>query len=153
MYRAHRSATPAVLLTLALVSTSVGCGSIDPSLIDPTIFPEHVNVLRLQLPSFDDELEGLWLWRQSEATGEFEAVSEIRLGETVVENGQEFVEYEILDPAGNSLGPKFSSAVDRTGTSPQLALWVIRFSQPGDFKASVYNAAGESGLSSQSIPL
>jgi len=69
----HRFATPAVLAVVLLaLSTGAGCGNIDPALINPEQLPEHVSVLRLQLPSFDDNLAGIWLWRRSETTGEFE---------------------------------------------------------------------------------
>jgi hypothetical protein len=156
MHRAHRFATPAVLVALVLVlATGSGCGgTIDPNLIPQTELPEHVKVVRLQLPSFDEgELEGIWLWRRSETSGEFEPVSEIRLGAVVFEGEQEFVEYELLDPSGTSLGLTLSAAVDRSGPVPQLALWVLRFAESGAFKASVYNAAGESPLSTQTVRL
>lgn len=154
MLRAVRFATPAVLLATVLVLTSSGCGAIDPAQITPELIPEHVKVLRLQLPTFDqDAIQGVWMWRRSDVTGEFEAVSEIRLTDSVVENEVEFIEYELLDPAGNSLGVTLSAEVDRTGPMPELSLWFIRFTLPGEFKASVYNAAGESGLSAESIVL
>jgi hypothetical protein len=155
MFRAHRFATPAVLLALALAFAGSGCGAvISPELVDPSQLPDHVKVVRLQLPSFDGaDLQGIWLWRRSEASGDFEPVSEIRLTDTLVENGMEFVEYELMNPTGTSLGVTLSAEVDRSGAMPELALWVIRFALPGEFKASVYNEAGESPLSEQSIQL
>ncbi|NNL67775.1 MAG: hypothetical protein HKP30_16115 [Myxococcales bacterium] len=154
MLRADRFATPAVLLAAALAFAGSGCGAIDPAQIQPELIPEHVKVLRLQLPSFDeDAIQGVWMWRRSEVTGEFEAVSEIRLTDSVLEGETEFVEYELLDPAGSSLGVTLSAEVDRSGAMPELSLWFIRFTLPGEFKASVYNAAGESGLSAESILL
>jgi hypothetical protein len=154
MSRAHRFATPAVLLALVLVvSTGAGCGGVDPALIDPDALPEHVNVLRVQLPSLDEDLDGIWLHRRSEITGEFEPISEIRLTGRVSEEGAEFVEYELLDPSGVSIGLTLSAQVDRSGPAPELALWIVRFSEPGEFKASVYNQAGESSLSEQTITL
>lgn len=154
MFRAHRFATPAVLLALGLAFATTGCGGVDPSLIPPGQLPEHLKVMRVQLPAFDEaDLEGIWLWRRSESTGQFEVVSEIRLHDTLLESGEEFVEYELMDPAGTPLGLTLSAGVDRSTPVPELALWVIRFSEPGEFKASVYNAAGESPLSAQSILL
>ena len=38
--------------------------------------------------------------------------------------GQEFIEYELLDPNGTSLGLALSSFVDRSAPAPELALWV-----------------------------
>lgn len=146
MHRAHRF-TKAVLLAVGLAIAGSGCGAIDPSQL-----PENLKVLRVQLPSFDGgDLQGIWLWRRSETTGQFEPVSEIRLGATVVESGQEFVEYELLDPTGAPVGITLSASVERDGPVPQLALWVIRFEAAGEYKASVYNAAGESPLSQQSV--
>jgi len=154
MNRAHRFATPAVLLALALAFAGSGCGGVDPSLIPPSQLPDHLKVVRLQLPSFDGgDLQGIWLWRRSETTGQFEPISEIRLEGVLFDGGQEFVEYELMDPTGTSLGLTLSAIVDRAGPVPELALWVVRFEAPGEFKASVYNAAGESPLSAQSIQL
>jgi len=148
MHRAHRF-SKAVLLVLGLAFAGSGCGTIDPSQL-----PENLKVLRVQLPSFDEgDLEGIWLWRRSEATGVYEPVSEIRLGATVLEGGQEFVEYELMDPTGAPVGITLSASVERDGAVPQLALWVIRFDASGEYKASVYNAAGESALSAESVVL
>lgn len=144
MFRAHRFATPAVLVAVGLALATTGCGTVDDDV--------PVAVIRLQLPSFDEgALEGIWLWRKNEKNGRFRPVSEIRLGTTVVENGVEYVEYELLDRDGNSLQVTLSAAVDRTAGTPELALWVVRFAKPGEFKATVYNAAGESPLSEASV--
>lgn len=154
MHRAHRFATPAVLLALVLAFAGSGCGAVDSNLLPPGPLGDHLRVVRLQLPSFDGgELEGIWLWRRSDVTGEFEPVSEIRLTDVVVHSDREFVEYELMDPTGTSLGVTLSAAVERDTTVPTLALWVIRWNAPGEFKASVYNAAGESPLSAQTILL
>ena len=94
----HRFVTPAVLLLLALGPTT-GCGPVDSSQISPALIPEHVNVLRLRISSFDTTRpEGLWLWRLSRESGQYEPVSEIRFGETVVEADREYVSYRLLDP-------------------------------------------------------
>jgi len=154
MSTAHRVATPAVLLALALVSAGSGCGAVDPHSLPPGQAPGEVKVLRIQLPSFDEaEIQGIWLWRLSEATQVFQPISEIRLGSRRIENGQELIEYELLEPSGASSGITLSADVDRSGAAPQLALWVIRFGLPGEFKATVYNAAGESPLSAETIVL
>jgi hypothetical protein len=154
MLRLRRFATPAVLLAVALaLPLGAGCSAVDPTLIESGALIENLGVLRVQLPSFDEELDGIWLWRRSETTGQFEEVSEIRFLDTVVDGGQEFVEYQIMDPTGTPLDVTLSASVDRSGTSPELVLWVVRFGDPGEFKASVYNAAGESPLSEQTILL
>ena len=143
MFRAHRFATPAVLLALGLALSTTGCGAAGD-------LPIHV--VRLQLPSFDDgQLEGIWLWRLNQRAGEYRPISEIRLGDVVVENGVEYVEYELLDRDGNRLQVTLSAVVDRSAEIPELALWIVRFAKPGEFRASVYNAAGESPLSDESV--
>lgn len=149
----HRFATPAVLLAALLFSS--GCGApIDPSMVSPGIIPDNVAVLRMQLPSFDESpIEGIWMWRKSETTGEFEPLSEIRFTGNIEEPGGEFVEYELHDPAGNTLGITLSAQIDRSGEMPELTLWFVRFSLPGEFKATLYNDAGESGLSIETIVL
>jgi len=154
MHHTHRHAAPALLLVLALAVAGSGCGAIDPNLIPPEQLPEHVKVVRLQLPSFDGGgLQGIWLWRRSEVSGQFEPASEIRLHGVVVEGGQEFVEYELMDPTGTSLGVTLSAHVDRNEPAPEVAFWVIRFDAPGEYRASVYNAVGESPMSAQSVQL
>jgi hypothetical protein len=154
MLRARRFAIPATLLALGLAVAGSGCGSVDPALIDASILPENVKVLRLQMPAFDDaRIQGIRMWRRSELTGQFEPASEIRFVGIASEEGQEFLEYRLLDPAGNPLDLPLSATIERDGGSALVALWFVRFGLPGEFRASVYNAAGESGLSEQGIAL
>lgn len=153
MRLAHRFATPAVWMLLVL-GPVLGCGQVDPSTIPAHHIPEHVKVLRMQLPSFDTSPpDGIRLWRLSETTGEFEPISEIRLSEPVVEDGEEFVGYTLIDPAGNPIELPLSARVERDGAFPTLALWVVRFAPAGEFKASLFNAAGESSLSQETLTL
>ncbi len=154
MSRSHRFATPAVMLATTLLLGTVACGPVDPNLVTQQIIPEHVKVLRMQVPALDDgPIGGIWMWRKSEVTGEFEPLSEIRFTDTVEENGTEFLEYELIDPSGNTLGVTLSAQIDRSGEVPELSLWFVRFSGNGEFKASLYNEAGESPLSTQTIVL
>jgi len=154
MLRARRFAAPVMLLALGLAVAGSGCGHIDPALIDPSLLPENVTVLRLQMPAFEGaQIQGIRMWRRSELSDQFEPVSEIRFVGIVSEQGQEFLEYRLLDPAGNPLDLPLSATIERDGASAQVALWFLRFSLPGEFKASVFNAAGESALSAQGIAL
>lgn len=150
----RRFATPATLFGLVcLLFGGAGCGNVDPALVDPSTLFDNVRVLRLQLPSLDEGLDGIRLWRRSESTGQFEPVSAVQLDGLVEDGGAEYLEYELMDPQGASLGLTLSAAVDRGSAAPELALWVVRFAEPGAFKASVYNSAGESPLSEQTILL
>ncbi len=152
----RRRATPAALAALVCAVTLplVACGPGGITTIPEHQIPEHVKVLRIQIPSFDaSRIEGIWLWRLSAETGEYEPEIEIRLSGVVVEDGREYVEYAQYDPDGNPLGFTPSAELARAGSEATLALWLVRFGPPGDFKASLYNAAGESGLSSQTLPL
>jgi hypothetical protein len=154
MLRARRFATPAVLLALGLAVAGAGCGSVDPALLDASTLPENLKVLRLELPSFEEgRIQGIWMWRRSEVDGGFEPVSEIRLLGIATDQGQEYLEYRLMDPSGNPLDLVLSAAIARTGSSAVVSLWFLRFAEPGAFKASVYNAVGDSGLSEQTIDL
>jgi hypothetical protein len=93
------------------------------------------------------------MWRRSEITGLFEPATGIHFLGVVTEEDQEFLEYRLLDPAGNPLDLPLSATIERDGGSALVALWFVRFGLPGEFRASVYNAAGESGLSEQGIAL
>jgi hypothetical protein len=148
----HRFATPAVLCLLAL-GPGAGC-DLEPSLFDTAHDPQRLGVLRVQLEAFDESRpEGIRLWRRTEAGDGFEFVSEIRLGASTSEAGAEYIGYRLLDPDGQDFGLPLSSLVQRDGEAVTLALWLVRFGPEGEFKASVYNEAGESELSSNSVVL
>lgn len=146
----HRYATPAVLLlALGLLS---GCEGVDPAQLG--IVADQVAVLRVEVPTFDaSPPEGIRLWRRAEDSGQFEPISEIRLSSPVVEQEQEYVEYTLLDPAGQPIEIRLSSMLERNGDGARLTLWLIRFAPSGEFKASLYNQAGESPLSNEVVVL
>jgi len=147
-----RRGLPAAWLVLLCVLLA-GCGPIDSSYLGGAQL-EDVRVLRLRVPSFDaTQPEGVRLWRRSEDSGDYEPVSEILLAPLSTTDGLEYVPYTLLDPTGQPIGIPLWSRLEREPEGATLAFWMIRFADPGEFKASLFNAAGESDLSQESVLL
>jgi hypothetical protein len=114
----------------------------------------------IEIPGFDSfAVEGVWFWKLNSATGQYERAGGIRLhrdatAETSwpqLASGAEVIAYsntsqeEVVLPA----------EVIRDPAAPdQVTLRLLYTSpEPGVFKATIFNAAGESELSDQTIAL
>jgi len=113
--------------------------------------------IRVTIPDFDSKgVTGVWVWRQSEQTGQFVRDTEIEIGDLVVaQNGLEIV--SIVTTTG-PLGERASlpTGVERDAANPDrvtLSLGFTRLSAPGTFKVSTYNDVGDSPLSQESTQL
>ncbi len=150
-----RIATPAVLGMLALLLTSVGCNWSETSEGDIAAqLPEHVKVVRIRVANFDaSQIRGIWLYRWNDLEGTYEPSQEIQLDTPVLDGGREYVDYTLFDPSGLALPITPSAEVERDGDDATLALWFVRLGEPGEFRATLYNEAGESGLSEEVILL
>jgi hypothetical protein len=105
------------------------------------------------------QVQGVWLWRYDQAAGRYQRDNGIQF-----HRDQPTTQYQEQFPPGTELvlytyagdGSEMPASVQRDPNDPDrvtLQLWYLRFSEPGVFKASTYNAAGESVLSSGSILL
>jgi len=110
----------------------------------------ELRAFRVQLPGFETaEVLGLWVWRASPQTGEFERYAQIEFGTVVDGEGHEFLPYS-LTIAGSPA--TLYSLVTREPTAPDDVVLHLSFgSALGTFKLSSYNAAGESPLSAGTL--
>lgn len=111
------------------------------------------------IPGFDAyQVQGVHLWRLDSRTGRYERIGELR-----------FERAPSLDEFGKKLNPRTEwlaysdptgsrqlTKVKRNRKNPDqvsLRLWYLRMEEPAYYKASVFNAAGESPLSERRIQL
>ena len=105
-----------------------------------------VKGMLVQLPRFETaEILGLWVWRASPQTGEFERFAQIEFGSIASEGDFEYLPYTVTI-AGSPF--TFNAPVERPDTAPEDVTLGLSFGQAiGTFKVSSYNAVGESPLS------
>ena len=85
----------------------------------------------LELPSFaDGSIEGIWLWRRSDASGAWER-----------EDAR----------AGFELSSRLDGA--ETPDTVRVGLWYMRWEDPGTYRVSAYGPSGESALSETTLDL
>jgi len=126
------------LALLALVLPLLAC--------DPTF-------LTVKIPDFGSkQVEGVWVWRLSAQTNQYEREALIRFqGVTTLTTGQ-FLSYAAYSNAGTQ---SLTAGIVRDPANPDVVTVTLGFElgQPGVFKVSTFNAAGESSLSAQSESL
>lgn len=118
--------------------------------------------MQIQLDGFTSSgIEGIVLHR-ADSGGTYQPVCEIHFSEfrTIVRRGQaiERIKYvqTCLDGEMGVPVVTLETNVRRPSAGSdaiQLDLWYLRFEAPGLYKASAFNAAGESPLSAASLPL
>lgn len=130
------------------------------AIVLPVLSGCEIKPFTVQIVGWDAyEIQGLWLWRYDQTGQRFER-----------DNGIQFLRdrstEQLADrfPAGTELvlytfatgGTEMPVQVERSPSDPDrvtLRLWYLRFTEPGIFKATTYNAAGESSFSANSILL
>jgi hypothetical protein len=126
----------AALALVALALAATGC---------------EVRGFRLQVPGFDTMgVRGVWVWRESPSSGEYERYAQIEFGERFqLYEGAEFLWYSF--PAVE--GPMYlQTAIERASAGPDGVNLNLAFLQvPGRFKLSSYNENGESPLSTGTL--
>jgi hypothetical protein len=115
----------------------------------------------IEIPGFDTfAVEGIWFWKLDPATGQYERAGGIRLHRDAaaepwwpeLSSDAELIAYsnttqeEVVLPAEVIRDPANPDQVT-------LRLLYVNSDDPGVFKATIFNAAGESGLSDQTIDL
>jgi hypothetical protein len=102
---------------------------------------------RVQLNAFeDDQVRGLWLWKET-AAGDFERYANIAFGALHAHEGEEFLPYS-FDLNGDPV--MVNAPVDRD-EADNLTVTLYFSHEPGAYKLTSYNSAGESGFSAGTL--
>jgi len=114
-----------------------------------------VNQVSMEIPNFGDgDVQGIWLWRFSTTTKQYERDCRVAFSNPDVDaTGNEYISY--TQQCTNQPDINLNAYIHPAPTDPNtvtLTLWYTRFQgTPGSYKASAYNAVGESALSSTSL--
>jgi hypothetical protein len=111
--------------------------------------------ITLALPGFGNgSIDGVWIWHLA-SSGQYERACRLQLSDTqTTPTGIEILPYVQVCSAADEVGMNMSAKVVRLSGDPStiiVKLWYFRWVDPGQFKASAYNSAGESPLSSQTL--
>lgn len=120
--------------------------------------------LQIQLESFfSSEIDGIFLFRADTLDGPFERVCEIRFSDfrTIVRRGNQVERIRYLQNCLDGQQGTPALLLETTARHPEdgdpdailLELWYLRFEPTGFYKATAFNAAGESPLSVSALPL
>ena len=132
-----------VALAFVLLLLSFGC---------------ETRAVKMEIPAFGNgNVDGVWLWRRVEATGKYKRACRLELDAPQLgAAGTEELSYlQVCDTPGQA-GMNLKATISRLPDDPStivVTMWYFRFEQPGQFKASAYNAAGESALSAAALSL
>jgi len=116
-----------------------------------------VSQVSMEIPSFGEgDVDGVWLWRMSSTTNQYERDCRIALSSPDVDSkGREVVFY--TEQCSNHGDLNLGAYIHRSPSDPNtitLVLWYTRWqSAPASYKASAYNGAGESALSATAVTL
>ena len=128
-------------------------------LLLPAVLGCETKAVRLMIPGFGNgSIEGIWLWRQAEANGQYERACRIELydPQSTGSETEELPYFQVCDGQAGFGGMNLKATITRLPADPGtivVELWYFRFAPPGQFKASAYNGAGESTLSVNTLPL
>ena len=116
----------------------------------------YAPLMKIQLPGFaNGNVDGVWLWRQL-SSGYFQRVCKIAFSDPYMKGGVEIVDYQQTCLDGRPKTPLWSASVTRSAGNPDtatLTLIIQGNNPPMTNKASAYNAAGESALSTSTVKL
>ncbi len=107
----------------------------------------------MQLPSFFTAgIDELWFWRRDEGADTFVRSGHMRLTGLRGPVGNQMLAYTMYSPEGEE-HLTCTVPIEVVEDSFVVELWFSRWEEPGTFKVSARNVAGESPLSSGSIRL
>jgi hypothetical protein len=115
-----------------------------------------LSFLNVQIPDFDsNRVQGIWIWRQSELSGQWERDTRIDFADRSTWNGLELVSYVTVIGTLGERGNLPSGILRDPTNSDRVTVSVgfIRLSAPGQFRVSTWNAYGDSPLSTDSALL
>jgi len=111
----------------------------------------NIVLLSVRIPDFD-QVQGLWLWRLS-PTGEYQRSGRIQFSTLEAVARGEALDYRETCANGVS-GLANQAALQRAPNDPNtvtLSLHYLSCEQPGTYRASAFNQAGESALSATTL--
>jgi hypothetical protein len=116
----------------------------------------EIRTIQIQLPGYGSgDIDGIWLWKQ--VAGTWTRVCRIDFTDHRITAQGEIVSYVQNCINGRvRRGIVLPSPVDRLAATPTtvtLDLYYFRYEDPGSYRATAFNAAGESSLSTTSLPL
>ena len=109
----------------------------------------------LDLPAFGDgSVEGVWLWRRSDASGAWERTCRIPFLDYQQAGARETLTYT-QECEDERAGLELSSRIERPETpdTVRVSLWYMRWEDPGTYRVSAYGPNGESALSETTLDL
>ena len=114
----------------------------------------EMKAVTIRLSDFESQqVEGVNFWRQSELTGQFELAGRITFVGLAERDGVESLFYQVSNPDGSE-GFVLQAPVVRDAADPDLItvqLQYARWEDPGWFKVTAYNPAGNSPLSDEQV--
>jgi hypothetical protein len=110
----------------------------------------------ISIPDFSSkQVGGVWLWRLSTTTGLYARDTQFVLSPIVSGPTGEIIDYSVV--MGGGTPPQgMTTQVARDKNNPDKVVLTLLFTQldaPGYYRASTFNAAGDSPLSSEIVPL
>jgi len=108
--------------------------------------------LTVEIPDFTSkQVEGVWVWRLSPQTHQYQRDTLIRFeGVTTLASGQTLA--YVTGTRGGAPNATFETSLSANPRNPDAVTVTLGFlrGQPGVFKVSTFNAAGESPISAGS---
>ncbi len=115
-----------------------------------------VGCFTIEIPDFASKaVSGVWLWRLSPVTGVYERDTQFVFGTPAPGEGGERLDYQAA-PTDGSPPLSLTAYVLRDSSNPdevRLQLLFSRADDPAYYRASTYNGAGDSPLSSEIVPM
>lgn len=114
-------------------------------------------LLRIQLGAFRlGDVDGIWIWRRSPTSGRYTRSCRVAISDPYQQNGVEVVSY--VESCLNGLtGAPMQAQVARLASDPDTVSLNLVVEPPSPalsiYRASSFNAAGESALSAASVQL
>lgn len=113
--------------------------------------------IHIQLPGYENgAIDGIWLWRRT-AQNTWERACKIDfVDRRMTEQGEMLLYVQNCVKGRTRRGVTLPTPVERLAATPstiRINLWYMRYEDPGDYRATAFNAAGESQLSATSLPL
>ncbi len=141
--RSTRISRVALALVFALLAPALGC---------------ETKAVTIEIPGYGNgDVDGVWLWRLVEGTGQYERSCRIDLdAPQLSKKGVEVVPYLQVCAAPDQIGMDLTAEISRLPSNPStivVKLWYFRYADPGQFRASSFNSAGESPLSPTALML
>lgn len=111
--------------------------------------------ITVKIPDFDSrKVQGVWVWKQDPISGQWQRAGQILFDPAPSGTASKDLHYVVLQPDG--FGLPLKAPVERDPKAPDqvtVRLWYARFLEPGQYRVSTYNAAGESSLSPEVLDL